>query len=64
MPLDVTGFKLLNVGGSWRHVHHARKLATAGWANRGGAIRNKNGYASHALALRLMKERYAELYPA
>lgn len=64
MPLDMTGFKLLHVGGYWRHVNHARKLATEGWSNRGGAIRNKNGYASHALALRLMAERYAGLYPA
>jgi hypothetical protein len=50
--------------GSWRHINHDLRLATAGWGSKEAAERNADLYRVNDAALRIMSERYETLFPA
>lgn len=60
--LDTKGWSVENVGGYWRHVNHARRLATSGWLTREVAERNANGYRGDSAVMRVLATRYVELF--
>ena len=61
--LDVTGWNIVNIGGGWRHVSHAKRLATSHWLTSEIAARNANGYRGDPAVMLLLAQRYADLYP-
>lgn len=60
--LDVTGWEIVDIGGGFRHVSHARRLATSHWITREAAERNAGGYKGDTVTLGVLARRYADLY--